>query len=135
MAQHRLASAQLKAIKEARQQVVDVVEANRLQLMTLTLARVVGVGVETATVIVCEVFSRFFKDRRAWPPPSIKSEGRADGHALQQRRLEYGEGISKNGNPRVRRMLSQLAWRWLIISPRARLRSGIRRASAAPKGA
>ena len=27
MAQHRLASAQLKAIKEARQQVVDVVEA------------------------------------------------------------------------------------------------------------
>ena len=33
--------------------------------MTLTLARVVGVGVETATVIVCEVFSRFFKDRRA----------------------------------------------------------------------
>ena len=122
MAQHRLVSAQLKAIEEARQQVVDVVEPNRLQLMILTLARVVGVGVETATVIVCEVFSRFFKDRRALAA-SLGSSPRAGptGTPYNSGGSSLEQGISKNGNPRVRRMLSQLAWRWLIHQPESAL--------------
>ena len=31
------------------------------------------------------------------------------------------QGISKNGNARVRRMLSQLAWRWLGHQPESAL--------------
>ena len=31
------------------------------------------------------------------------------------------QGISKNGNPQVRRMLSQLAWRWLRHQPASAL--------------
>jgi transposase len=116
MAQHRLVSAQLKEIEEARQQVVDVVEPNRLQLMILTLARVVGVGVETATVIVCEVFSRFFKDRRA-----LAAFVGLTGTPYNSGGSSMEQGISKNGNPRVRRMLSQLAWRWLIHQPESAL--------------
>ena len=65
LAQHRLLSTQLKEIEEARQQVVKVAKPDRWQLMIQTLARVVGVGVETAIVLVYEVFSRSFKDRRA----------------------------------------------------------------------
>ena len=65
LTQHRLLSAQLHEIEAARQQVVKVAKPDRLQCMILALARVVGVGVETAIVLVYEVFSRSFKDRRA----------------------------------------------------------------------
>ena len=34
---------------------------------------------------------------------------------------EPGEGLSKNGNPRVRRMLTQLMWRWTIFQPQSAL--------------
>ena len=122
MAQHRLASAQLKAIKEARQQVVDVVEANSPATHDPDVGpcrrgrRRDGDGDRLRGVLAV-----LQGPAGAGRLPRIKSEGRADGHALQQRRLEYGEGISKNGNPRVRRMLSQLAWRWLIYQPESAL--------------
>ena len=31
------------------------------------------------------------------------------------------QGLSKNGNPRVRRILTQLMWRWLIFQPQSAL--------------
>jgi transposase len=129
MAQHRLVSAQLKTIEEARQRVVDVVEPNRLQLMILTLARVVGVGVETATVIVYEVFSRQFKDRRA-----LAAFIGVTGTPYDSGGSRTEQGISKNGNPRVRRMLSQLAWRWLIHQPESALAQWYRARLAGAKG-
>ena len=135
MAQHRLVSAQLKAIEEARQQVVDVVEPNRLQRMILTLARVVGVGVETATVIVYEVFSRFFKDRRALAA-SLGSSPRAGvtGTPYDSGSSRTEQGISKNGNPRVCRMLTLLAWRWLIRQPESALAQWYRARLGGAKG-
>ncbi len=129
MAQHRLVSAQLKPIEEARQQVVDVVEPNRLQLMIQTLARVIGVGVETATVIVYEVFSRQFKDRRA-----LAAFVGLTGAPYDSGGSTTEQGISKNGNPRVRRMLSQLAWRWLMHQPESALAQWYRARLAGAKG-
>ena len=64
------------------------------------LASVVGVGVETATVIVCEVFSRPFKDRRA-----LAGFVGLTGTPYDSGGSKTEQGISKNGNPRVRRML------------------------------
>jgi hypothetical protein len=46
LAQHRLLSAQLKEIEEAKQRVVNVAKPDRLHLMIQALARLVGVGVE-----------------------------------------------------------------------------------------
>ncbi len=129
MAQHRLVSAQLKPIEEARQQVVDVVEPNRLQLMIQTLARVIGVGVETATVIVYEVFSRQFEDRRA-----LAAFVGLTGAPYDSGGSRTEQGISKNGNPRVRRMLSQLAWRWLMHQPESALAQWYRARLAGAKG-
>ncbi len=129
MAQHRLVSAQLKPIEEARQQVVDVVEPNRLQLMIQTLARVIGVGVETATVIVYEVFSRQFEDRRA-----LAAFVGLTGAPYDSGGSTTEQGISKNGNPRVRRMLSQLAWRWLMHQPESALAQWYRARLAGAKG-
>ena len=31
------------------------------------------------------------------------------------------QGISKNGNPRVRRIVTQLMWRWLMFQPKSAL--------------
>jgi transposase len=31
------------------------------------------------------------------------------------------QGLSKNGNPRVRRILTQLMWRWLMFQPQSAL--------------
>ena len=116
LAQHRLLSAQLKEIEEARQRVVNVAKPDRLQRMIQTLARVVGVGVETATVLVHEVFSRSFKDRRA-----LGAFVGLTGTPYNSGSSKTEQGISKNGNARVRRMLSQLAWRWLGHQPESAL--------------
>jgi transposase len=112
LAQHRLLSAQLKAIEEARQRVVTIADPDRLQRMIQALAGVVGVGVETATVLVHEVFSRSFKDRRA-----VGAFVGLTGTPYNSGGSKTEQGISKNGNARVRRMLSQLAWRWLGHQP------------------
>ena len=116
LAQHRLLSAQLHEIEAARQQVVKVAKPNRLQCMIQALARVVGVGVETAIVLVYEVFSRSFKDRRA-----LAAFVGLTGTPYNSGGSTIEQGISKNGNPRVRRMLSQLAWRWLGHQPESAL--------------
>ena len=55
--------------------------------MILALARVIGVGVETAIVLVYEVFSRSFKDRRA-----LAAFVGLTGTPYQQRRLEDRAG-------------------------------------------
>jgi transposase len=57
LAQHQLLSKQLKEIETAREQVVAVADPERLQRMIQLLAGLVGVGVETATTLVHEVFS------------------------------------------------------------------------------
>jgi transposase len=115
LAQHRLLSAQLKEIEEAKQRVMNVAKPDRLERMIQALARVVGVGVETATVLVHEVFSRSFKDRRALGAfVGLTGTPYNSGAKTEQ-------GISKNGNARVRRMLSQLAWRWLGHQPESAL--------------
>jgi transposase len=116
LAQHRLLSAQLKEIEETRQRVVNVAKPDRLQRMIQALARVVGVGVETATVLVHEVFSRSFKDRRA-----LAAFVGLTGTPYNSGSSKTEQGISKNGNARVRRMLSQLAWRWLGHQPESAL--------------
>jgi transposase len=65
MAQHRLLSEQLKEIETARERVAAAANPDRIERMIQALAALVGVGVETATTLVHEVFSRRFRDRRA----------------------------------------------------------------------
>jgi transposase len=84
--------------------------------MIMILANIVGVGVETATVIVYEVLSRSFKDRRA-----LAAFVGLTGTPYNSGGSKTEQGISKNGNARVRRMLSQLAWRWLRHQPESAL--------------
>jgi transposase len=112
MAQHRLLSEQLKEIEAARQEVVTIGDPDRIQRMIRLLVAVVGLGVETATTLVHEVFSRTFRDRKA-----VAAFVGLTGTPYDSGGSKREQGMSKNGNPRVRRILTQLMWRWTKHQP------------------
>jgi transposase len=112
MAQHRLLTEQLGDIEMAREQIVAVVDPDRIGKMIQLLAHIVGLGVESATVLVHEVFSRQFRDRKA-----IAAFVGLTGTPFNSGGSMREQGISKNGNPRVRRIVTQLMWRWLKFQP------------------
>lgn len=116
LAQHRLLSQQIHEIEAARAKVVEVEKPDRLQRRIQALAGLFGVGVETATVLVHEVLSRRFKGRRA-----LGAFVGLTGTPYDSGGSKTEQGISKNGNPEVRRLLSQLAWRWLRHQPASAL--------------
>jgi transposase len=116
MARHRLLSEQLKEIKTARERVLAVADPDRMDRMIQLLAGLVGVGVETATTLVHEVFSRRFRDRRA-----LASFVGMTGMPYDSGASKREQGLSKNGNPRVRRILTQLMGRWRIFQPQSAL--------------
>jgi transposase len=72
------------------------------------LARVIGVGVETADMLVQEVLSRNLRDRRA-----VARYAGLTGSPDESGSKRPEQGLSKAGNARVRRGLIQLAWRFL----------------------
>jgi len=130
MAQHRLLSEQLKEIETARERVIAVADPDRIERMIQALARLVGVGVETAATLVHEVFSRRFREREG-----AGRLCRHDRRASRQRRVEARAGPqAKNGNPRVRRMLMQATWRWLIFQPQSALAQWFFARTAGAKG-
>lgn len=129
MAQHRLLSEQLTEIETARQQVVTSPAPDRIAAMIQLLARVVGLGTETATVLVHEVFSRRFRDRRA-----LAAFVGITGTPFNSGGASREQGISKNGNPRVRRMLTQLTWRWTMHQPESALTRWFKERTGGAKG-
>ena len=78
--------------------------------MVRLLASIVGVGVETADMLVQEVLSRNLHDRRAVARYTGLT-GSPDESGSKRRE----KGLAKSGNARVRRGLVQLAWRFLLF--------------------
>jgi transposase len=78
--------------------------------MIRLLARVVGVGFETADMLVQEVLSRNLRDRRAVARYAGLT-GAPDESGAKRRE----KGLAKAGNARVRRGMVQLAWRFLLF--------------------
>jgi transposase len=116
MARRQLPSKQLKEIEAAREQVLAVADPDRLERRIQLLAGLVGVGVETAATLVHEVFSRRFRDRRA-----LAAFVGMTGTPYDSGGSKREQGLSKNGNPRVRRILTQLMWRWTMFQPQSAL--------------
>lgn len=112
MRRHRLLSEQLSEIETAREQAAMAAEPDHAVQQIQMLARLVGLGLATATGLTREVFCRTFADRRA-----IAGFVGLTGTPFNSGGSEREQGISKNGNPRVRRILLQLAWRWLRFQP------------------
>lgn len=112
MARHRIVSDQLKEIEAERDRVQTLEDPDPAERMIQLLARIYGLGVETARMLVREVFCRSFRDRRA-----LASFAGLTGTPFHSGGMEREQGISKNGNARVRKILMQLSWRWLRFQP------------------
>jgi transposase len=99
---------QIQAIERARLERLEQAPADGPQAMVRLLARVVGVGVETADMLVREILSRNLRDRRA-----VARYAGVTGSPDESGAKRRERGLAKAGNARVRRGLVQLAWRFL----------------------
>jgi len=97
---------QIAAIEQARLQRLEQAPPSGPNAMVRLLASVVGVGVETADMLVQEVLSRNLRDRRA-----VARYAGLTGSPDESGSKRREKGLAKSGNARVRRGLVQLAWR------------------------
>jgi transposase len=77
-------------------------------LMVLLLMRVIGIGIETADMLVKEILSPNLRDRRA-----VARYGGVTEAADESGKRRREKGLARSGNARVRRGMIQLAWRFL----------------------
>jgi transposase len=76
--------------------------------MVRLLARVMGIGIETADMLMQEVLSRNLRDRRA-----VARYAGLTGSPDESGKKRREKGLARSGNARVRRGMIQLAWRFL----------------------
>jgi transposase len=95
-------------IEEARLARLEQAPATGPDAMVRLIVSVVGIGVETADMLVQEVLSRNLRDRRA-----VARYAGLTGAPDESGSKRREKGLAKTGNARVRRGLIQLAWRFL----------------------
>lgn len=100
--------AQMKTTERARLERIKEAPEAGTNPMVLLLAKVVGIGPETADMLVHEVLARGLRDRRA-VARFAGLTGSPDESGARRRE----KGLSKAGNARVRRGMIELAWRFL----------------------
>src|SRR4051812_34820639 len=110
MARLRLVRDQIAEVEAARLERLEEEPGARPHAMVRLLARVVGVGVETADMLVREVLSRDLRDRRA-----VARYAGLTGSPDESGRRRREKGLAKAGNARVRHGMVQLAWRFLLF--------------------
>src|SRR3982074_2093693 len=108
MARRRLVSDQIRQIEDTRLERLEQAPSDGPHAMVRLLARVIGVGIETADMLVQEVLSRNMRDRRA-----IARYAGLTGSPDESGRKRREKGLARSGNARVRRGMIQLAWRFL----------------------
>ena len=104
----RLVREQIGQIEKARLEHLKRNPNTGPNLMVSILARVIGVGIETADMLVQEVLSRNLRDRRA-----VARYGGVTGSPDESGSRSREKGLARSGNARVRRGMIQLAWRFL----------------------
>src|SRR6516165_4342704 len=142
IARLRLVIGQIKQIEEARRQRLEEQPERGPHAMVRLLARVVGIGIEMADMLVNEVLSRPLRDRRAVargacpragrrPDPGAGLTGAPDESGAKRRE----QGLAKAGNARVRRGMIQLAWRFLRFQKNSALAQWYQARTADHRGA
>jgi transposase len=107
---------QIREIEDARRKRLEQQPETGPHAMVRLLARIVGVGVETADMLVHEVLSRPMRDRRAVARYAGLT-GAPDESGARRRE----QGLTRAGNVRVRRGMIQLAWRFLLFQKESAL--------------
>jgi len=108
MARLRFVIDQIKEIEAARLKQLKQAPKEGSQAMVRLLARVIGIGIETADMLVHEILSRNLRDQRA-----VARYAGLTGAPDESGKKSREKGLAKAGNARVRRGMIQLAWRFL----------------------
>jgi transposase len=108
LARKQLVAEQIRQIEKARLEQLKQAPKARPNLMVLVLMRVIGIGIETADMLVREILSRNLRDRRA-----VARYGGLTGSPDESGKTRRERGLARAGNARVRRGMIQLAWRFL----------------------
>ena len=96
--------------------------------MVRLLARVIGLGIETADMLVHEVLARQLRDRKA-----VARYAGLTGSPDESGARRREKGLARAGNARVRRGI-QLAWRFLRFQPDSGLARWYRARTADARG-
>lgn len=121
---------QIAAIEQARLDRLQQTPQAGPHAMVRLLASIIGVGVETADMLVQEVLSRRLRDRRA-----VARYGGLTGSPDESGSKRREKGLAKSGNARVRRGLIQLAWRFLMFQKESALAQWFRSRTEGARGA
>jgi len=130
MARLRFVNDQIREIEAARLERLVQQPDKGGHPMVLLLARVIGVGIETADMLVQEVLSRKLRDRRA-----VARYGGLTGSPEESGARRREKGLARAGNARVRRGMVQLAWRFLMFQKDSALAQWYRARTADARGA
>ena len=109
MARLRFIIDQINEIEAARLLRLEQARVEGPTAIVRLLARVIGVGIETADMLVHEILSRDLRDRRA-----VARYAGLTGAPDESGSKRREKGLAKAGNARVRRGMIQLAWRFLL---------------------
>jgi transposase len=129
LARLALVREQIEAIERARLKRIEQAPPTGPHAMVRLLASIVGVGVETADMLVQEILSRKLRDRRA-----VARYAGLTGSPDESGAKRREKGLAKSGNARVRRGLIQLAWRFLLFQKDSALAQWYRARTEGPTG-
>jgi transposase len=129
MERKRFVHEQILNIEKARLEQLRRAPKAGPNLMVLLLMRVIGIGIDTADMLVKEVLSRNLRDRRA-----VARYGGLTGSPDESGKRRREKGLARSGNARVRRGMVQLAWRFLNFQKESELAKWFRaRTENAPR--
>jgi transposase len=95
---HQIVKKQIREIEQTRLEHLAQAPAKGTNAMVLLLARVVGIGVETADMLVQEVLSRHMRDRRA-----VARYAGLTGSPDESGAKRREKGLARSGNARPAR--------------------------------
>jgi len=127
----RMVREQIKEIEQERLRKLTAAPAEKgPPTMVRFIARIIGIGIETADMLVSEILSRGLRDSKA-----VARYAGLTGAPDESGRRRREKGLAKAGNARVRRGMIQLAWRFLIFQKDSALAQWYRARTADAHGA
>ncbi len=129
MERKQVIDGQVKAVEQERSRRVEQDPAGKRNAMVLMLSRIVGLGRETAELLVHEMLARDLRDRKA-----VARYAGLTGSPDESGSKRRDKGLARAGNGRVRTLMIQLSWRMLQFHPESELVSWYRKRTEDGKG-
>ncbi len=121
--------AQIKAVEAARDELMATAAQPTGNADTTLLQRLRGVGPDFAEVLWSEGLYRHFDNRR-----QLASYAGLTPTPWQSGSISREQGVSKAGNPRLRTVMVQLSWFWLLHQPQSALARWFHERAKTPDG-